>query len=52
VEQCLNCCRAGEGQDADGNPWPVHCKDCPCCRACEAHQAAGCPLCNPDVTIG
>lgn len=32
VETCLNCYRAGEGQDANGDPWPVHCGDCPCCK--------------------
>lgn len=29
---CLDCWHAGEGKDAEGNPWPQHCGSCPCCR--------------------
>jgi hypothetical protein len=46
--QCLNCWRAGEGKDSDGNPWPTHCGNCSCCNmdVCAAHGTNGCDKCN------
>lgn len=39
MDSCTDCYHAGEGKTR-------HCGSCPCCKVCDAHGAAGCPICN------